>query len=71
MLSEKDKAVVFEMSRTGMSLETLKRSFPKFPEEDIEEIYNECNNTDVSYTNFEDSCGCDERKMYEISINCS
>lgn len=39
MLSEKDKAVVASMVRTGMSLDTLKRSFPQFDACDVESIY--------------------------------
>ena len=39
MISEKDKAVVASMVRTGMSLDTLKRSFPQFEAKDIETIY--------------------------------
>lgn len=41
MLSEKDKAVVASMVRTGMSLEVLKMSFPKFDAADIEAVYKE------------------------------
>ena len=39
MLSEKDKSVVYSMCQTGMSLETLKMSFPSFDQKDIEEVY--------------------------------
>lgn len=39
MISEKDKAVVASMVRTGMSLDTLKRSFSQFEAKDIETIY--------------------------------
>ena len=39
MLSEKDKAVVASMVRTGMGLDTLKRSFPQFDACDVESIY--------------------------------
>ena len=38
MLSEKDKAAVASMVRTGMSLDTLKRSFPQFDKTDVESI---------------------------------
>lgn len=41
MLSDKDRAVVIEMCRTGMSLDVLKRSFPQFDPKDIEEQYYE------------------------------
>lgn len=44
MLSEKDKAVVASMVRTGMDLETLKSIFPKFDKRDIEEVYKEGKN---------------------------
>ena len=43
MISEKDKAVVASMVRTGMNLDTLKRSFPQFDASDIEKIYAEEN----------------------------
>lgn len=39
MLSERDRAVVAEMCRTGMVLEVLKKSFPQFDAGDIEMIY--------------------------------
>ena len=39
MVSDRDKAVIESMCKTGMDLETLKGCFPKFPEEDIEAIY--------------------------------
>ena len=41
MLSDKDRAVVIEMCRTGMSLEVLKKSFPQFDSKDIEQQYYE------------------------------
>lgn len=41
MLSDRDRAVVIEMCRTGMNLDVLKRSFPQFPGEDIEKLYEE------------------------------
>lgn len=41
MISEKDRAVVASMVRTGMSLDTLKRSFPKFDPSEVEAIFTE------------------------------
>lgn len=41
MLSMKDEAVVASMVRTGMSLDTLKRSFPQFDAADVEKVYME------------------------------
>ena len=37
----KDEAVVASMVRTGMSLDTLKRSFPQFDGADVEKGYME------------------------------
>lgn len=61
MLSEKDKAVVASMVRTGMSLDTLKRSFPQFDKTDVESVYAE-----------EKKMSADElaEEIY-ISCNCS
>lgn len=39
MLSERDRAVVCNMIRTGMALETLKSIFKQFDEKDVEEVY--------------------------------
>lgn len=61
MISEKDKAVVASMVRTGMSLDTLKRSFPKFDEKDIESIYAE----------EKDMTTADLASDITISCNCS
>ena len=61
MLSERDRAVVAEMCRTGMVLEVLKKSFPQFDAEDIEKIYWE-------------NHAMDKMEMEEemkISCNCS
>lgn len=41
MISDKDRAVVLEMCRTGMSLEVLKKCFPQFDGNDLETLYNE------------------------------
>ena len=61
MLSEKDKSVVASMVRTGMSLDTLKKSFPKFDSADVEEIY-------ISETESQSGEVADE---IIISCNCS
>jgi len=61
MLSERDKAVVAEMCRTGMDLEVLKRSFPQFDSNDVEKIYGEQHESD--------SESYDEE--IRISCNCS
>ena len=61
MLSEKDKAVVVSMVRTGMSLDTLKRSFPQFDKADVEIVYAE-----------EKKMSADElAEEIKISCNCS
>ena len=61
MLSEKDKAVVVSMVRTGMSLDTLKRSFPQFDKADVESVYAE-----------EKKMSADElAEGIKISCNCS
>lgn len=41
MLSEKDRAVICSMIRTGMSLDTLKACFPQFDAGDVETLYRE------------------------------
>lgn len=60
MLSERDKSVVDAYARTGMSLETLIASFPKFDKADVEAIYNNLHN-EKPY----------EEPQSGISINCS
>lgn len=61
MLSEKDKAVVASMVRTGMSLDTLKKSFPQFDKADVESVYME-----------EKKMSADElAEEIKISCNCS
>lgn len=60
MISEKDRAVVASMVRTGMALDVLKKSFPKIDEKIVEEIYNEEN---------EQMSG--ESEEITISMNCS
>ena len=61
MISEKDKAVVASMVRTGMNLDTLKRSFPKFDVKDVEKIY-----ADEMKMTKDDSA-----QEIKISCNCS
>ena len=39
-MQEQDIRAVESMCRIGMSLEAVKASFKKFPEEEIEEIFN-------------------------------
>ena len=63
MLSEKDKAVVASMARTGMSLEVLKISFPQFDATDVEEVYKE----EQRMAALED----DDAGSINISCNCS
>ena len=59
MLSEKDKSVVAEMCRTGMSLEVLTLSFPQFDASDIETIFYELQSEeDNSDNEIRISCNC-------------
>ena len=61
MLSENDKAVVASMVRTGMSLDTLKRSFLQFDACDVESVYAE-----------EKKMSADElAEEIKMSCNCS
>lgn len=60
MLSERDRAVVFSMCRTGMSLDTLKRSFPQFSKVDVEAIYDEYSKEFYI-----------EKPTVSLSMNCS
>lgn len=60
MLSERDKSVVYTMCQTGMSLETLKISFPKFDFEDIKSVYEEYKQNNN-----------EEAEEITISCNCS
>lgn len=58
MISDKDRAVVLEMCRTGMSLEVLKKCFPQFDGNDIEMLYNE-NKSNIQVTEgISISCNC-------------
>ena len=59
VLSERDRAVVAEMCRTGMTLDVLKRSFPQFDPVDVETIYHELNNDQAEDSfNVKISCNC-------------
>lgn len=60
MLSERDRAVVAEMCRTGMALDVLKMSFPQFDASDVEQIYNEQHKNSA-----------DDFEEIKISCNCS
>ena len=60
MLSDKDRAVVYSMCRTGMELSVLKMSFPQFDFEDIKKIYEEYK-----------SEGQSDAEEITISCNCS
>lgn len=60
MLTEKDRAVVAQMCRTGMNLETLFKCFPKFKTEDLKAIFAEENRVHE-----------DEPFDMNISCNCS
>ena len=59
MISERDKSVVITYVRTGMSLETLIRSFPQFDADEITKLYQEEREIDGAVTNT------------GLSINCS
>lgn len=60
MLSERDKAVVAQMCRTGMALDVLIESFPQFDKSDVEAVFNE-----------EKESESDDFGELRISINCS
>lgn len=60
MLTERDRAVVFEMCKAGMSLDVLKKSFPQFDEKDIEGVYSD-------YTRREE----DKQEAEEINLSCN
>ncbi len=59
-MKEQDIRAVESLCRCGMSLESVISSFPKFPREEIEAIYNSVNKTKS-----------DEGEGIGISINCS
>ena len=40
-MSERDRAVVGEYARVGMSLDTLIRSFPQFSKSDVTSVYSD------------------------------
>ena len=58
MISDKDRAVVLEMCRTGMNLEVLKKCFPQFEENDIEMLYNENKSNKQVTEGISISCNC-------------
>ena len=59
MLLEKDKSVVYSMCQTGMSLETLKMSFPQFDYEDIKAVYEDYKaDSDFEPEDITISCNC-------------
>ncbi len=60
MLSDKDRAVVASMVRTGMSLETLKLSFPGFETVDLVNVYEEEHSriSEETVDEIEISCNC-------------
>ena len=62
MLSEKDKSVIDSYARSGMSLETLYLSFPKFDKEDVKAVYDAYKSEKVAD---------DNNYSGGISINCS
>lgn len=59
-MKEQDIRAVESLCRCGMSLESVIGSFPKFPREEIEAIYNSINETKS-----------DSGEGIGISINCS
>lgn len=51
-MNEQDKRAVEGMANCGISLEDLKKTFPKFPATEVEEVYNKVKklrlgNTDI------------------------
>lgn len=60
MISDRDRAVIESMCRTGMELDTVKGCFPKFSDEDIETVYNEVRNSSHG-----------DAPDIQISCNCS
>ncbi len=59
-MKEQDKRAVESLCRWGMSLESVMCSFPNFPREEIEAIYNSANEVKP-----------DAGEGIGISINCS
>ncbi len=59
-MKEQDKRAVESLCRCGMSLEGVIGSFPSFPKEEIEAIYNSIN-----------SIKTDTENNNGVSINCS
>lgn len=59
MLSEKDKSVVYSMCQVGMSLETLKVSFPQFDFNDIKDVFAKYQNERIEdFDSIPISCNC-------------
>lgn len=59
-MKDQDRRAVEGMARCGISLEGLIEAFPKFPADEISEIYNEINKI---YK--------EDQESVKISINCS
>lgn len=59
-MKDQDRRAVEGMARCGISLEGLIVAFPKFPADEISEIYNEINKI---YK--------EDQESVKISINCS
>ena len=64
MISDKDRAVVLEMCRTGMNLDVLIKCFPQFSTEDIELLYKE-------HLVSEERRNADGLSIERISISCN
>ena len=60
-MKDQDKRAVESMCRIGLSLESLYESFPNFPKDEIEAIYNELSGS-------RDTAG---DQSQGLSINCS
>ncbi|MCR4750028.1 MAG: hypothetical protein K5877_09585 [Lachnospiraceae bacterium] len=62
-MKDQDKRAVEGLARCGMSLDSLCESFPKFPKEEIEEIYRQISSV-TGNESFEQDikcCGMDAR----------
>ena len=59
-MKEQDKRAVESLCRCGMSLEGVMSSFPHFPKEEIEAVYNRVNKKKP-----------DADESIGVSINCS
>ena len=60
-MNDQDKRAVEQMARCGIDLEGLYKSFPKFPPEDIKEIYTNFRKMDTNVVIEQDikCCGSD------------